>query len=145
MKNIHVAAIIVASVIGVIILAATTYVAFYTCLTYPRSYGIAEIEFTSTRLWRVIKIVVENNESTSITVIAVLVNGSEVTNYPGTDPYIYPKLPVTIQAHTRNTLIIENIPWNWSTLATKYSYNVTLVADDGTVFTKTKEAPYPPL
>jgi hypothetical protein len=142
MKSVHVAAIIVAAVIGVAFLFAATYVV-YRCLVSPRGYGIAEIKFESSRLWPVIKIVVENNKSAGMTVVAVFVNGSEVTNDPY--PYLYPKLPVTIQPNTRVTLQIEAFRWNWSTLGTKYAYNVTLVAEDGTVFTKIKETPYPPL
>src|SRR4030043_2214968 len=107
MKSIYVAAIIVASVIGAAFLVAATYVVVCTYLTYPRGYGITEIEFKSTRLWHVIKILVENNKSTSIAVTAVLVNGSEVSNDPY--PYIYRKIPVTIQPNTRTTLTIENI------------------------------------
>ena len=144
MKSVHVAAIIVAVVIGVAFLFAATYVV-YKLLISPRGYGIAEIEFESTRLWPVIKIMVDNNKSASMTVVAVLVNGSEVSNDPGIYPWTYPKLPVTIQPNTRTALRIENIYWKWSTLGTKYAYNVTLVADDGAVFTKIKETPYPPL
>ena len=142
MKIVHVAAIVAATVVGVAFLTTATYMV-YKYLVSPRGYGIAEIRFESTRLWRVMKIVVENNKSTSIAVTAVLVNGSEVSNDPY--PYIYPKLPVTIQLNTRTTLTIENISWKWSTLETKYAYNVTLITDDGTVFTKIKETPYPPL
>lgn len=150
MKSVHVAGIIVASVIGAAFLVAAIYMAVYTYLTYPGSYGIGEIEFESTRLWPVIRIVVENNRSAGMTVIAVFVNGSEVNNDSAVYPYIYPKLPVTIQPNTRTTLQIEGYYWNWSDpLGTKYSYNVTLVADDGTVFTKSKQTPYsslvPPL
>jgi len=141
MKSIHVTAIIVASVIGAAFLVAATYMVVYTYLTYPRGYGIMEIEFKSTRLWHVIKIVVENNKSTSTTIVAVFVNGSEVSNDPY--PYLYPKLPVTIQPNSRKTLQIENVNWKWSDpLGTEYAYNVTLVADDGTIFTKIRETPY---
>ncbi len=144
MKSIHRAAIIATLSIGVALVAAT-YVVVYTHLTYPRSYGIADIEFISTRLWPMIKIVFENNKNVSITVVAVLVNGSEVSNNSGIYPYIYPELPVTIQPNTRTTLTIENISWKWSTLETKYTYSVTLVAGDSTVFTKIKETPSLPL
>lgn len=136
------AAIIVAVVIGVAFLFAATYVV-YMYLISPRGYGIAEIEFESTRLWPVIKIIIENNKSATMTVVAVFVNGSEVTNDPY--PYLYPKLPVTIQPNTRVTLQIENFRWNWSTLGTRYAYNITLVTEDGTIFTKIKRAPDAPL
>ena len=149
MKGVNVAGIIVASVIGTAFLVATAYMAIYTFLTYPRSYGIGEIEFMETRLGPAIKIMVENNRSAGMTVVAVFVNGSEASKDPTAywhnpyDPYVYPILPVTIQPNTRTALLIENFVWSWSDpFGTKYSYNVTLVADDGTAFTKSKQTPY---
>jgi hypothetical protein len=145
MKTVHLALILIVVVIGGALLFAATFAVIYKCLTTPRNYGITEIKFESTRLWPVIKIVAENNRSTSITIVAVFVNSSKVSNDPAIYPNIYPRLPVTIQPNTRTALQIESYYWAWSDpLGTKYAYNVTLVADDGDIFTKTKETPYPP-
>jgi preprotein translocase subunit SecG len=133
----------VAILILAVIVAILLVVAIYMYINKPIGYGITGIAFGYTRYSSVIKVAVENNKSESITVVVVFINGSQINNEPSASfPYPYPKLPVTIQPFSRTVLQIEGFDWKWpDPPRTTYTYEITLVADDGTVFTKSKETP----
>jgi len=138
MKIIYKIAVLILVVIVVVLLVAVVI----TYVNTPRDYGITGIAFGYTRSSSVIRLTVENNKSASITIVAVFVNDSEITGESFVFPYLYPKLPVTIQPFSRTVLQIEGFDWKWSDPpGTTYTYEITLVADDGTVFTKSKETP----
>lgn len=90
-------------------------------------------------------VVLENNKNTSLTLVAVSVNGTEIGNEPLVFPNLYPRLPMTIAPRSRIVLLIQEFDWKWSDPSgTTNTYEITLVADDGTVFTKSKETPPAP-
>ena len=139
MRVIHKVAVFILAVMVAILLV----VAVYLYMSRPIGYGITKIQFGATRLHdSMIWVVVENNKSTSLTLVAVFVNGTEIGNEPLVFPNLYPRLPMTIAPRSRIVLLIQEFDWKWSDPpGTTYTYEITLVADDGTVFTKSKETP----
>jgi hypothetical protein len=142
MRVIHKVAVFVLAVMVAVLLV----VAVYLYMSRPIGYGITKIQFGATRLHdSMIWVVVENNKNTSLTLVAVSVNGTEIGNELFVFPNLYPRLPMTIAPRSRIVLLIQEFDWKWSDPSgTTYTCEITLVADDGAVFTKSKETPPAP-
>jgi len=142
MRVIHkVAVFVLAAMVAVLLV-----VAVYLYMSRPIGYGITKIQFGSSRAHEsVIWVTVENNRNTSLGITAVYVNGTQIGDEPFVFPNLYPRLPMTIAPRSRIVLLIQEFDWKWSDPSgTTNTYEITLVADDGAVFTKSKETPPAP-